>query len=270
MIAEEKGGLIRNANLIENLLGFPKGISGKVMLSLMQDSIENFQIPIIYDKIIRVDYNENKFWLKTIQDLEFSCDYLIIGTGTIPKSLEVPGEEQAIKKNLLFYDIHKFMLNEKALHIAIIGSGDAAYDYALNLAKNHHTIEILQRKAQSKALPLLVKRVKETPNIHIKNNNIVKKITVKEDNQLKIDVKTEHGLSEQIFDVIFVTVGRSPNISFLSHELTLYFLEGNEREKFDEKLWFIGDVKNNNYRQLAIAMGDGIRTAMHITTMFHK
>ena len=37
-----------------------------------------------------------------------------------------------------------------------------------------------------------------------------------------------------------------------------------------EKLWFIGDVKNQKYRQLAIAMGDGVRAAMEITAMLHK
>ncbi len=41
MITDEMGGLVRNANLIENLLGFPDGIPGKKFVAIMEKFIES-------------------------------------------------------------------------------------------------------------------------------------------------------------------------------------------------------------------------------------
>ncbi|MHA1110823.1 MAG: NAD(P)/FAD-dependent oxidoreductase [Promethearchaeota archaeon] len=276
MIAEEMGGLIRNANLIENLLGFPNGISGKKMVSIMQETIEKFEIPVIYAKVGNVKYDKKQYWITTYHDLgtpptelTFSCEYLIVGTGTIPNTLEIPGEEEALGRNLLFYDIYKFTGNRDNLRIGIIGSGDAAYDYALNLVIDSNSIEILQRGNKSNALPLLLNRVGEKSNIMVKSNISVRAIKTV-DNQLNIELETEHGTVSKNFDLIFVTIGRSPNISLLSPELREKFLESKEGEWLNKKIWFIGDVKNKQHRQLAIAMADGIKAAMEITAMLHK
>ena len=270
MIAEEMGGLIRNANLIENLLGFPNGISGKKMVSIMQETIEMYEIPIMYAKVIDVKYDKKQFWVTTVHDLIFSCEYLIVGTGTIPNILDVPGEEDAFDSNLLFYDIYKFTANRDNIRIGIIGSGDAAYDYALNLVNDSNSIEILQRGNQSKALPLLFNRVSEKSNIEVKSNNSVQKIKV-EENKVTVELESKQGPVSKNFDIIFVTIGRSPNISLLSPEVRERFLKAEESEWSDAKIWFIGDMKNKKYRQLAIAMGDGIKAALEIiSAMLHK
>lgn len=276
MIAEEMGGLIRNANLIENLLGFPNGVSGKKMASIMQETIEKFEIPVIYAKVGDVKYDKKHYWITTyyclgtsLTELTFSCEYLIVGTGTVPNTLDIPGEDEAFNRKLLFYDIYKFAYNSDNLRIGIIGSGDAAYDYALNLVNDSNSIEILQRGNTSNALSLLLNLVAEKSNIVVKSNTSIRKIKVAE-NQLNVELETEHGPVSKNFDVIFVTIGRSPNISLLSPELRELFLKGKDHEWLDAKLWFIGDMKNKQHRQLAIAMADGIKAAMEITAMLHK
>jgi thioredoxin reductase len=269
MISEEMGGLIQNANFIENLLGFPNGISGREMIIIMQEFIQNYQIPIIYDKVVDIQIKEDNYWIRTTHELKFNCEYLIIGTGTIPNHLNVPGEIEAHSKNLLYYDIYKFESTKEKMRIGIIGSGDAAYDYALNLGKKNREIEILHRTESSKALPLLIHRVTNTSNIKITSSIIVREIQ-NSDGRLLLKCESAKRIKDKIYDILFVTIGRSPNISFLSPELKELFLNGKESEYQSKKIWFIGDVKNKKYRQLAIAMGDGVKVAMQISTMFHK
>ncbi len=140
------------------------------------------------------------------------------------------------------------------MKIGIIGGGDAAYDYALNLGNSTNTIEILQRRKRSSALPLLIKRSQEKQNIGVTSEVIVQNIKVGEDT-LELETDTTNGPISKTFDFLFVTIGRSPNISFLSPELKKFFLEGNESEWLAAKIWFIGDMKNKHRRQLAIADG---------------
>ena len=269
MIADEMGGLIQNANLIENLIGFPDGISGKDFVSNMDETIKNYQVPVIFSKIVDVKFDKKKYWVTTHQRLTFNCEYLIIGTGTIPNHLQIPGEIEAYSKFLLFYELRRFKDKREGLSIAIVGGGDAAYDYAMNLGNSTNTIEILQRRKESSALPLLIKRVKEKQNIVVSSEVIVNAINVGE-NTLELEMDSPDGPKFRKFDFIFVTIGRSPNISFLSPELRELLLNGSESEWFDAKIWFIGDMKNKHHRQLAIAMGDGIKAAMDITAMLHK
>jgi thioredoxin reductase (NADPH) len=276
IIAEEIGGLIQNANLIENLLGFPNGITAGEMVAIMHETIIKYQIPVINEKILEVSCDDTQYLIKTVSK-NYSCEYLVIGTGTIPNSLQIPGEEDAHNGNLLFYDLYKFTSVRENLDIGIVGGGDAAYDYALNLSKNMSNIEILQRNKKSTALSLLIQRVNEKENISVITDVKVRNIEI-EANMVKLSLESSDGMISKKYNTVLVTVGRSPNISFLSPKLKDYYKRIIDKEQAPaiktgeniKKIWFIGDIKNQKHRQLAIAMGDGIKAAMQITAMLHK
>ncbi len=276
VITKEIGGLIQNANLIENLVGYSKGVTGKNLASILVDTLERFKIPVVKENVLGVHQEENLFVIKTEKQV-YRCEYLVVGTGTIPNKLHVPGEEEGHSAKLLYYDIYKFTDIEPSMTFGIVGGGDAAYDYALNLSKHPCNIEILQRRKKSSALSLLQRRVQDSSNISIITDIRVKNIELNPNN-LKLKLESTEGKVIKEFDRLFITVGRSPNISFLSQKLSQFYIDkfdsnrNNYREYPEqiEKIWFIGDVKNQKYRQLAIAMGDGIKAAMQITAMFHK
>ena len=47
--------------------------------------------------------------------------------------------------------------------MAIIGAGDAAFDYAINLVSKNNEVTILNRGGKRKCLPLLWKRIEKIP-----------------------------------------------------------------------------------------------------------
>ncbi len=57
---------------------------------------------------------------------------------------------------------------------------------------------------------------------------------------------------------LIVAVGREPALEFLDKDIDIKVLRKMER------LYLIGDVKNGIYRQVGIAVGDGIKAAMEI------
>ena len=51
---DEIGGLARNANLIENYLGFPQGITGKRYIALLKKHLEHLEIVPEKNEIIQI------------------------------------------------------------------------------------------------------------------------------------------------------------------------------------------------------------------------
>ena len=260
IICKNFGGIANNANKIENLIGFPNGISRKSFVSLLEQHFETLSIQITEDNIQKIckGDGDDLFHIKC-ENGKYCSKFLIIASGTNPKKLRLNGETKLWKKNLLNYEISNFIYQKNIKTIAIVGSGDAAYDYALNLAKYPVKINILQRSEESKCLPLLQKRAQDNSNITVIKK--IKLLSLEEDNN-KIRIKVIRKSKEEIryYDYMFVAVGRSPNIKFLSKDLQKVY----KKSIKPSHLFFIGDVKNKNYRQISIAMGDGVKCAMEV------
>ncbi|NPD88402.1 MAG: NAD(P)/FAD-dependent oxidoreductase [Asgard group archaeon] len=258
IVTERIGGTIRNANLVENLVGFPQGISGEDFVMLMEEQLEYSKIPIVNDKVKSIS-RVNEKYIILAEESEIISDFLIIGTGSIPRKLDIKGEDEAFEKGKLFYEIYNAKGNSKGKEIVVIGSGDVAYDYSLNLSKITKKIAIIQRTDKAKSLPILQKRVEEEKKITVISNRIPYEIFI-ENGKVVLATKTEKEVNEIESDLIIVAIGREPNIEFLSDELKKEY----EEPKDESNLYFIGDVKKGNYRQVSIAMGDGMNVVMEI------
>ena len=158
---KEIGGLLKNANLVENYPGFPSGVPGPELVKLFKKQLENIQIKVHFEKVLELDYKNGLFSIKTNQK-KITCRIIVIASGTKPRKLSYPDLPAKIE-NHIFYEIYPLTQVENK-KIAIIGAGDAAFDYALNLSKQNK-VTILNRGEEVKCLPLLWKRAMETKNI---------------------------------------------------------------------------------------------------------
>ncbi|MCP4761181.1 MAG: NAD(P)/FAD-dependent oxidoreductase [archaeon] len=262
LISKNIGGNIQNANLIENLLGFPKGISGEEFISLLKEQVMEKKIPILKKNVSEIDRINKIYKIKTNFE-EIEAKFVIIGTGTKPIKLGIPDEQNAFQKKKLFYNVYNLIPISINKDVIIIGSGDAAYDYGINLSKEANSISIIQRNATAKCLKILEKRVKKIPNIKILKEKSVEKIRIINDS-VELEIKSNE-LKEIIkTNLVLVAIGRTPKLEFLSNTLKDEFYNQNIERSEKENIYFVGDVKNGNFRQVAIAMGDGVQSAMKI------
>ncbi len=258
LISDEIGGKIKNANLIENLVGFPKGISGEEFVKILKQQFTNFKIPMIKGIVEEIKLFRERFIIRTSKD-KIVCNHLIIATGSIPIKMDIPYEDEAYQKKLLYYENYEARNNVKDKTIIIVGSGDVAYDYAMNLKDSANHISIVQRSRKARSIPILQERVARQTNISILTNLIPEKIKF-ESKRVILSSKREENIIPLIADLILVAIGREPNISMLSPEL----LEAYEKDEEIPNLYYIGDVKKDNFRQTSIAIGDGMNAAMKI------
>ena len=249
---ERVGGLLWNANLVENYPGFPAGISGPKLVRLIEKQMVRLGVDVTVDSVTKLRYKKTGIHVKTIQT-EYHPRFVIVASGTKPNPLPIP-VHHAVRERV-FSDVYH-LLAESDKRIVIIGAGDAAFDYALNLTKNRNSVTILNRGRDVKCLGLLWERVRTEPAIEYRAETPVCKVEL-DQTVGRLKVQTE--AKEPIFaDYLLFATGRVPQLSFLPDEIINNNLEG---------VYFAGDVKNGLYRQVAIAAGDGLRAAMEI---YHK
>jgi thioredoxin reductase (NADPH) len=256
------GGLLHNANLVENYPGFPGGIPGPKLVQLFKDQVQDLSIKIIPAKVEELNHQDNKFRVTTPQRV-YQSQTVVIATGTKPhifSDIEIPVDLQ----NRVFYEVYP-LLDFHGQRIAIIGAGDAAFDYALNLGKSNDIL-ILNRGEQISCLPLLWERAQRSSRIQYSQNTRVTRLSTTTDRKMALECSTPTGDALLKVDILVGAIGRDPQLDFVSGQ----FAEKAIQLEGSGDLYYVGDVVNGLYRQTAIAVGDGIFTAMKIYGRFKE
>jgi thioredoxin reductase (NADPH) len=256
------GGLLWNANLLENYPGFPEGISGPALVELFQQQADRLRVKVEIEEAVSTSYQGGRFRIITNQR-EISARYLVAASGTAPRKLADPvlGAELAER---VFWEVHP-LLGCRDRTIAIIGAGDAAFDYALNLA-NHNRVIILNRERRIKALGLLVERAGKHPNISYFEDAPVEVVSLTEQGALQLRTGSPPQRLDFQADYLIAALGREPDTSFADPSI----IKNKTRLLKKQRLFMIGDLVNGSHRQTAIAVGDGIRAAMIIGDLLQR
>ena len=245
------GGLLRNANKIENYPGFPGGISGLNLSELFKEQLDKAGLVVNNQEVQTLDYKDETFFVKT-NDGEYTCKYVFIATGTVPKELTNLNLLENFGK--IYYDVSSFE-STTGKTFYVIGSGDIAFDYALTLSRRND-VTILNRGMKIKANILLEKEVLESKISYFENSDILK--VTDDPNGLSLDLKLSGTEKSVKTDYLVIAVGRIPAKGFYSN-----LLVSMELELFKAgRLYLIGDVTNSSFRQAAIAAGDGVKAVM--------
>jgi thioredoxin reductase len=220
----EIGGLVKNAWRLDNYPGYPDGISGAEMVEKLNEHLKRFDIRYSISDIRYSKYVNNKFYLESDADA-FQCDLLVIATGTKPKH---SGDG--------FTEVYP-LRNTEGKRIAIVGAGDAAFDYAMTLSPRN-TIHIHNGGERIKCIPALLE------------------ITLKQENITYF----EKSSPSDSYDYTIFATGREPELGCMSDGLKKI------RDRLEQQglLYVIGDVKNGMLRQTSVATGDGVKAAMAI------
>lgn len=254
---DDVGGLVRNANLVENYPGFPGGIVGIELARLIERQLELTNVAISFEEVFSLRHENGLFIAETASGLT-RARFAIVASGTKPRRLADVDIEERAEKNI-FSEVYP-LLDVSGKRIIIIGAGDAAFDYALNLSRNNY-VTILNRSEVTRCLPLLMERCGAVESIRYLENHPVVKVGV-EGTSLAVTALDVKDGSEAVFraDYLVTAIGREPNLDFIEEGL----LKKADGLKKDGRLFMIGDVINSPHRQVTISVGDGVRAAMEI------
>ncbi|MFQ5905767.1 MAG: NAD(P)/FAD-dependent oxidoreductase [bacterium] len=253
----EVGGLLKNANMVENYPGFPEGIRGLELVELFKRQLRKSGVEVSFEEVTWMEYIDTSFIIKTT-DREIVSDTAVIASGTKPRSASGIHISKEIQHRVL-REIHMIrgLGNRK---IVIVGAGDAAFDYALSMSEKNE-VAILNRSDRIRCVPALMERCMESGNISYLPHMRVERIESRGDKAALTCTRTDTGKrGEVLADYAVIAIGRYPCMDFLGSRLKTHLqtLEGKG------KLYMVGDVKRGIYRQVAVCVGDGVRAAMGI------
>jgi thioredoxin reductase len=250
------GGLLHNANLVENYPGFPGGIPGPDLVHLFEEQIQDYSIRITTTSVRQLSHQEKLFKVST-PNQDYRSRIIVIASGTKPRQIsdiKIPTELQ----EKVFYEVYP-LLDQYDQRIAIIGAGDAAFDYSLNLGQKNDIL-ILNRTDKISCLPLLRERVKKYRRIKYLQNTQIAKVFRSSNGEVGLECITPDGPTSREVDYLIGAIGRDPQLDFISGQFAKKAIQ---LEGLGE-LYYVGDVVHGLYRQTAIAVGNGILTSMKI------
>jgi len=258
------GGQIVNARQVDNYPGFPEGISGFELASLMQEQAIKYGLETINATVTAIKPG-NEYNVITAEG-NFKAEAVIIAAGSEYRKLEVPGEEKLVGRGVSYCATCDGLLF-RDLDVAVVGGGDTAVTDALELSEHASKVYIVHRRDQLRASKIL--QQKALANLKLKPvwNTVVDEIIG--DNKVSClslrNVKT-NDITKLDVAGVFVAIGLEPNSQYFAD---IVELDKAGLIKTDEMMatsasgiFAVGDIRKNSPRQVASAVGDGATAAL--------
>ncbi|NMA91543.1 MAG: FAD-dependent oxidoreductase [Firmicutes bacterium] len=252
------GGEIVSTERLDNYPGFPEGLSGFEFGQLLEKQVLKFEVELAREVIEQVSLSgEEK---KVVAGgKEYRGRTLIIATGTIPRMLDVEGEQKLKGKGVSYCaacDAHFF----RGKQVAVVAETDAALREAITLAGIVERVYVISRRGSFRSAETLQQKLLSLPNVEMLWKATVGRIEGGE----KLDYLQviQEGSSRTLpVEGIFIYSGRQPNTDILQGSLAVddrgYILTNEQMETSVPKVYAAGDVRQTPLRQVITAAADG-------------
>jgi thioredoxin reductase (NADPH) len=265
------GGQLTETTEVDNFPGYPKGITGPVLMEDLKAQAERFGTQVRFGLVTKADLKSNPKRVWVDETTEITADTVIISTGASAKWLGLENETRlrmnaggvsacAVCDGFFF----------KNQDVAIVGAGDTAAEEATYLSKLCKKVYMIVRKGEGemRASKAMQHRVSNTKNIEVLWNTETVDILGKEAVEGVI-VKNNATGENRTLDVtgFFVAIGHKPNTDIFKGQLTMdelgyiQVLPGSSKTNI-EGVFAVGDCADKVYRQAVTAAGSGCMGAL--------
>ncbi len=263
------GGQLTETTEVDNFPGYPKGITGPVLMDDLKAQAERFGTEVRFGLVTKADLTSTPKRLTVDETIEITADTVIISTGASAKWLGLENETRlrmnaggvsacAVCDGFFF----------KGQDVAIVGAGDTAAEEATYLSKLCKKVYMIVRRDEMRASKAMQHRVANTPNIEILWNSYTEDILGK-DAVEGVVVKNSVTNESRTLNVtgFFVAIGHKPNTDIFKDQITmdelgyLQVIPGSSKTNIDG-VFAVGDCADKTYRQAVTAAGSGCMGAL--------
>ena len=258
------GGQIVNAALVENYPGFPDGISGLKLGSLMHQQAVRYGLEVVAAEVTGIVQGQH-YSISTTEG-DFETIAIIIAAGSEYSKLGVIGEERLAGHGVSYCaTCDGFLFRDR--EVVVVGGGDTAITDALELSRHAKKVYVIHRRDQLRAGQVLQQRAFAEPKLEFIWSTVLEEVLgdkVLEELTLR-NVKTGQQSNLKV-DGVFVAVGLMPNsqqfFNILELDDTGYIVTDEMMATSASGIFAVGDIRRNSPRQVATAVGDGATAAM--------
>ncbi len=294
----QQGGQLTTTTDVENWPGGREGLQGQELMDDLLSHAQRLDTEIIFDYIQRSDLGVRPFKLHG-EKADYTCDALIIATGSSAQYLGLPSEEKFKGRGVsACATCDGFFYKDK--EVAVIGGGNTAVEEALYLSNIASHVTLVHRRHELRAEKMLqdklFERVKQGA-ITIKWNHVLDEVLGEETksvNKSFISVDTEStspacnkvsesgvnairieddntGMTEVIpVSGVFIAIGHKPNTDMFAGQMDLsngYIKvnagsEGKATATSVPGVFAAGDVGDSIYQQAITSAASGCMAAL--------
>ncbi|MEM2250609.1 MAG: FAD-dependent oxidoreductase [Candidatus Hadarchaeales archaeon] len=262
LITKDIGGKAAWSANIENYTGY-QFITGSELAQKFEEHVRAFNITILFEDAKHIEKIPEGFEVQTTRG-RYKSRSVIVATGTEPKKLGVPGEDEFKNRGVTYCatcDAPLFMNK----NVAVIGGGNAGLDATLQLTRIARQIYLIEISSELKGDKIMKEKVIQSDKVAILTNTKVLEILgnrfVKE-----IVVEREGKKFTLPVDGVFIEIGQIPNSDIVRHLVELnekgeIIVDARCRTNVDG-LFAAGDVTNVPQKQIVVAAGEGAKAAI--------
>jgi len=254
------GGQLMLSEQIDDFPGFPEKITGPELIKKITEQTKKFDIEIIEENVVSVDFQKKPFIIKTDKE-KYLAKAVIVATGASARWLGLKNEQELIGHGISACAVCDGLFFKDKI-VGIVGGGDSAIENAIVLTKYAKKVFIIHRRDELKAAKGLQEQVFDNPKIEFIWNSIILETKGKDslEGVYIEDVNTKEKRFLEL-DGLFVSIGFKPATDIFKNQLELdnngYIkVEENTKTSVDG-VFAAGDVCDTKYKQAITAAGWG-------------
>ncbi|MDO8735567.1 MAG: thioredoxin-disulfide reductase [Thermoleophilia bacterium] len=260
------GGQAATTDMIENYPGFPDGVGGFQLTELMKQQALEFGAEIReITPVSTIEVEGDERVIKT-EDESFRAKAVIIASGTEPKMLGIPGEDELRGRGVSYCATCDGAFYRDKV-VAVIGGGNAAVEEAIFLTRFASKVYIVHRRDELRADKIVQERALANNKIEVIWDSHLKKVlgTGKVE-EIVVENRNTSERTSYAVDGVFFYIGTVPNTVFCESAVdmdTRDFIVTDERLQTSVPgIFAAGDCRANLLKQVAVAVGEGALAAV--------
>jgi thioredoxin reductase (NADPH) len=264
----DSGGQLTRSYLVENFPGVADGTSGLDLATRIREQAVGFGARVLMDDVETVDLSQRPFAVTTVGGQSFLADAVIIATGSKPRSLGLPGEDDLVGKGLAYCALcdGAFFAGQD---VVVVGGGNAALGESLAMARVAARVTLIHRKNEFRADEVVEQAVRALSAVDILTPYVVEEFVTLEDGNLcgvRLRNLDTAELTYKATSGLFVAVGHEPAIAlfapFVGIENGHIATSAATTATTLPGVFAAGDVADFRYRQAVTAAASGCKAAI--------
>jgi thioredoxin reductase (NADPH) len=263
LVFDDGGGTTRDVDTMENVYGFPEGVTGPELVDLGQRHARKYGAEIVEEEVVRIEPDDERYRIETTVD-EYAVDGVIIATGADYErpaigdvaSYEGRGVSYCVECDAYFY---------RDSPVAVVGDDNYAATEALMLLDYTDDVRVLTNGSSFEADEGLRERVADAgiPVITDRLDRLV--------GEEGLEAAVTRSGKEIAIDGLFVALGTAGGTDLA--EMLGVPVDGDDivtdpdQSTPVDRVYAAGDV-TGGHQQIATSVGEGARAAINLLEEF--
>ncbi len=270
----EQGGQLMTTTDVDNWPADPEGVQGPDLMQRFEAHARRFGTDIVFDRLEKADLSRHPFSLVGEGRARYTCDALVIATGSSARYLGLPSERAFMGRGVsacatcdgFFY---------RNQDVAVVGGGNTAIEEALYLANLCKTVTLIHRRDKFRAEPILVDRLMRKAadgNVRLRLFHELDEVLGDASGVTGIRLRDSRNGTLAAMDAqgVFIAIGHTPNTSIFEGGLVMEngYIATRRHERDMATMTSVpgvfaaGDVQDPVYRQAITSAGTGCMAAL--------